>query len=418
MPFRGVRVTDWKVGPPDLEERDFQRFLVTRFFGASANQMLMVAVGWQMYDLTGSAWNLGLVGLFQFIPALLLTLPAGYLVDKYDRRYLLSTALMLQSLACIFLAVATAGHWVNRDLILGVCLIIGMAKAIQMPSTQALLPSLLPYHRLTRALSQNSAINKMAVVGAPALGGLVYAYSALGLYGLCTTILLIAFYCTISIRPLPRHDTTTVMDLSSLFAGFRFIWNHKIVLGACSLDLFATLLGSATALLPILAKDVLHTGPWGVGLLRAAMAVGGLSVAIAMTRYPIERRVGFRMFVAVAIYGIGMIILSRSTTLVLSCLALAISGAADTISVVLRQSLIQLETSDSMRGRVSAANSTFVGASNQLGEFRAGVTAEWLGATSALFAGAIGTMMVVAIWTRLFPDLARRDAMVEQSGIP
>jgi MFS family permease len=394
-----------------LAKRDFQRFLYARFLGTSANKMMLVALGWQMYDLTGSAFDLGLVGLFQFIPALMLTLPAGYLVDKLDKRYILAGSLLFQSLACVSLATATAGHWVSRELIFGVCLIIGTARSFQLPSQQAMIPSLLPSHMLTRALSQNSAVNKMAIVGGPALGGFIYAYSGIFLYWFCTALLFFSFFCIAAIRTLRIHKMESVMTLNSVFAGFNFIWKHKIVLGACSLDLFATVLGGAVALLPILAKDVLHTGSWGVGLLRAAAAAGGLTVAVAMARYPIERRVGFRMFAAVAVYGMAIIVLSQSTTLILSCAALAVSGAADTISGILRQSLIQLEVTDSMRGRVSAANSTFVLASNQLGEFRAGATADWLGAVNALMVGAVGSLLIVCIWTRLFPALARRDLM-------
>lgn len=407
---RSMRDQAETVGRANLA-RDLRRFLLSRFLGTSANQMLLVALSWQMYDLTNSAWDLGMVGLLQFLPGLLLTIPAGYLVDTVDRRAVLVASLVLQAMVACGLACASYGGWVDRGLILTLSIAIGVARALQMPSQQALLPSMVPYGVLPRALAQNAAVIKTAVVGGPALGGIIYAAGAPLLYGICTFLLALSIGFVLAVRPVVRAVARERVTIESLFGGFGFIWRHKIILGAMSLDLFAVILGGTTALLPIFAKDILHTGPWGLGLLRSAPALGGLGMAVLMTRFSIERHVGRRMFMAVAVYGLAMLVFSISTSLALSLFALAVGGCADTLSVVLRQSLIQLETHDGMRGRVSAVNATFVGASDQLGAFRAGASAEWLGAVSAVVVGAAGTLVVVVTWICLFPTLARRDRL-------
>jgi MFS family permease len=249
---------------------------------------------------------------------------------------------------------------------------------------------------------------KIAVIGGPALGGFLYATGAEVVYGLCTVASVASLAFVASIRraePLPREPVT----LRTLFAGFHFIWTHKIVLGAISLDLFAVLLGGATALLPIYAKDVLHTGPWGLGLLRSAPAMGALVMAVVIARASIERNIGRRMFVSVAIYGVAILVFAVSGNFILSMVALAVSGAADMVSIVIRQTLVQMQTPEEMRGRVSAVNSTFIGASNQLGEFRAGATAEYLGAVGSVILGGAGTLLIVMLWMRWFPELAKMD---------
>jgi MFS family permease len=386
----------------------FRHFLWTRLLGTFANQMLLVALAWQMYDLTASAWDLGLVGLVQFIPALVLTIPAGQLVDRVDRRLVLGFSLALQGVVALVLAWGTWGGWVQRDLILGLSVVLGIVRALQAPAQQAIVPSLVPREQLSRAMATSTAMMKMAVIGGPALGGFLYATGAEVVYGICTAASFASLGFVASIRradPLPREPVT----LKTLFAGFHFIWTHKIVLGAISLDLFAVLLGGATALLPIYAKDVLQTGPWGLGLLRSAPAIGALAMAAVMARAPLERHIGRRMFMSVAIYGVAILVFAVSTNFVLSMVALAVSGAADMVSIVVRQTLVQLETPEEMRGRVSAVNSTFIGASNQLGEFRAGATAEYLGAVGSVILGGAGTLAIVALWVRLFPPLARVD---------
>jgi MFS family permease len=390
---------------------NFRRFLIVRLLGTAAQQMILVALGWQMYELTASAWDLGLVGLVQFVPALALTIPAGQLVDRVDRRRVLTWALALQALVAGVLASASAWDWVNRELVLALGAVIGVARALQMPAQQALMPGLVSLAQLPRATATSSSVLQVAIIGGPALGGFVYTAGASVVYMLAFVMLGVSIGCVAAIRyersPMPR----TPITLASVFAGFRFIWANKVVLGAASLDLFAVLLGGAVALLPIFARDVLQTGPWGLGLLRAAPAAGAFAMAVALARSPLDRHVGRWMFGAVALYGVATFAFALSTVLVLSLAALALSGAADMISVVIRQTLVQLETPDPMRGRVSAVNATFIGASNQLGEFRAGAIAEWLGAVGSVVVGSIGTLVVVGAWMRLFPSLLQRDRM-------
>lgn len=393
--------------------RAFMRFWWARVAGTTGNQMLMVAVGWQMYELTGSAWDLGLVGLLQFLPALLLTLVAGHVADRYDRTRVLALCMAAQTVIALLLMAASHGHWASRGLLLWLSVALGMAKAFQMPAQQALVPSLVPTAVLPRALAFSSMGMQTAIIGGPALGGFIYVAGASVVYAVCAAAFVLAGVLFLHIGhphvPPPKEPVT----LTTVLAGFRFIWQRPVVLGAISLDLFAVLLGGAVALLPMFAKDVLHVGPWGLGLLRAAPAVGALCMSAVLTRWPITRRVGKVMFAAVAIYGVATLCFAVSTVFVLSMLALWVSGAADMVSVVIRQSLVQLETPDAMRGRVSAVNSIFIGASNQLGEFESGATAALLGPVGSVLLGGIGTLAVAALWMKLFPALAQRERLTE-----
>ncbi|MBT9527228.1 MAG: MFS transporter [Rhizobacter sp.] len=389
------------------------RFWWARVAGTTGNQMLMVAVGWQMYELTGSAWDLGLVGLLQFLPALLLTLVAGHVADRYDRTRVLALCMVAQTVVALLLMAASHGHWASRGLLLWLSVALGMAKAFQMPAQQALVPSLVPTAVLPRALAFSSMGMQTAIIGGPALGGFIYVAGASVVYAVCALSFVLAGVLFLRIGhphvPPPKEPVT----LATVLAGFKFIWQRPVVLGAISLDLFAVLLGGAVALLPMFAKDVLHVGPWGLGLLRAAPAVGALCMSAVLTRWPITRRVGKVMFAAVAIYGVATLCFAVSTVFVLSMLALWVSGAADMVSVVIRQSLVQLETPDAMRGRVSAVNSIFIGASNQLGEFESGATAALLGPVGSVLLGGIGTLAVAALWMKLFPALAQRERLTE-----
>ena len=402
--------------PPPRFSAGFRNFLWTRLLGTTANQMLMVALAWQMYDLSGSAWDLGMVGLMQFVPALLLTLPAGQWVDRVDRRGVLALSLVLQALAASLLAWATLRGWVDRPLIFGMCIVLGAARALQMPSQQAIVPALVSVEELPRAFAATSTLLKLAVIGGPVLGGFLYAFGAAVAYLACLVFLVVSTAYIAAIPRIPPSPEPQPVSLDSLFAGFAFIWRKKPVLGAISLDLFAVLLGGATALLPIYAKDILHTGPWGLGLLRAAPAVGALAIGLLLARRPLARHVGRRMFVAVAIYGISIVVFGLSRDFTLSLVALAIGGGADMVSVVIRQTLVQLDTPDAMRGRVSAVNSVFIGASNELGEFRAGSIGEWLGPVGATVVGGVGTLLVAGFWFRLFPVLARRDRLLQRGA--
>lgn len=390
----------------------FRHYLWTRLFGTSANQMLMVALAWQMYDLTGRAWDLGLVGLMQFLPALLLTIPAGQLVDRVDRRAVLATSLAIQSVVALVLTWGSISGWVGRDLIFVLCVAMGVARALQMPAQQAIVPALVPASQLPRAFALSATFLKIAIIGAPALGGFIYALGPAAVYGLSFSLLAVSLAFVASIQRIPVARPTEQVSLATLFAGFGFIWHKKPVLGAISLDLFAVLLGGATALLPIYAKDVLDTGAWGLGLLRGASSAGALLMALVLARRPLQRHVGRRMFVAVAVYGLAIIVFAVSHNFMLSFLALAVSGGADMVSVVIRQTMVQLDTPDAMRGRVSAVNSTFIGASNELGEFRAGSVAEWIGPLGAVLVGGVGTLIVAGLWFKLFPSLAHRDRLM------
>ncbi|HSD39716.1 MAG TPA: MFS transporter [Rhodocyclaceae bacterium] len=396
-----------------FRHRPFVSFWLGRVFTSMSNNMLAVAVGWQMYDLTHSAMDLGLVGLVQFAPALLLTLVVGHVADRYDRRKIITLCLALQTLVIGVLIASTHYDWISRDLILFCSLLIGTAKAFQMPTQQALAPLVVPIEVLPRAMAMSSSGVQFAIIVGPAFGGFLYATGANTVYSLCCALTLISAICFLTVKidhkPAAREPAT----LRSIFAGLDFIWHRKAVLGAISLDLFAVLLGGATALLPIFARDILFVGPVGLGMLRSAPAVGALTTSIWLARKPIQRRVGKVMFGAVAIYGVATLVFAFSKVFLLSLVALVITGAADMVSVVIRQSLVQLETPNEMRGRVSAVNSIFIGASNQLGEFESGTTAALWGAVTSVAIGGIGTLVVVAAWMKNFPELTKRERLVQ-----
>jgi MFS family permease len=391
--------------------RSFLLFFLSRFATTTASQMVMVVIGWQMYDLTHSAFNLGLVGLCQFLPAVALTLVVGQVVDRYDRRQVLAWCLAGQLMIVLWLIVATLGGWVTRDAILVASLGLGATRAFQMPTQQALGPLLVPLEVLPRALATTAAGSQCALILGPALGGFIYVAGAQVVYIVSAVLFAAAVTLATMIHlehaPMAREPVSA----QSLFAGITFIWNRKEVLGAISLDLFAVLLGGAVALLPIFAKDILHVGPWGLGLLRAAPAAGAVLMSVYLAQFPIERAAGKMMFASVAIYGLATIVFALSSSFIVSLVALACTGAFDMVSVVIRQALVQLETPNEMRGRVSAVNSIFIGASNQLGEFESGITAGWFGAVPSAVIGGIGTLLVVGAWMKMFPALAQRQRL-------
>ena len=395
--------------------RAFMRFWFARLAGTAGNQMLMVAVGWQMYDLSGSAWDLGLVGLVQFLPALALALFAGHAVDRFPRTRILGACMLTQACVAAFLAWASARDGASRDLLLGLSFVLGAVKAFQLPAQQALVPQLVPAPLLPRALAFSSAGMQGAIIVGPAVGGFVYVAGAAAVPLICAGLFAIAGTLVAGVNTSTARQRAEPLSLQTLFAGVRFVRQRPVILGAISLDLFAVLLGGATALLPIFAKDILSVGPWGLGLLRAAPAAGALALAAALTRWPVTRRAGPTLLAAVAVYGTATLAFALSTHLVLSLLALAIGGAADMISVVIRQSLVQLDTPNEMRGRVSAVNSVFIGASNQLGEFESGATAAWFGAVGSVVLGGVGTLLVALAWLKLFPGLVARDHLVQSN---
>jgi len=393
-----------------LAQRQFMRFWLARIFGVSAHQMLMLAISWHMYELTGSAWDLGLVGLFQFIPALVMALPAGHVIDRLHRGRIFATCMLVLALVAVVLGVATWQAQASRELIFVVAWVLGVTRAFQMPAQQAITPLLVPKHLFQRAIALSSTGVEVSVIGGPAIGGVLYLSGALTVYSVCAVLFTLSMLLTLWVRyeHVVRRNSLT---WQSLFAGVAFVWERKVLLGAISLDLFAVLLGGATALLPIFARDILHVGPDGLGLLRAAPAAGALCMSIIITRWPIQRQVGYKLLAAVAVFGLTSSVFGISDSFVLSLAALAVTGAADNISVVTRLTLMQLETPDEMRGRVAAVNGVFIGASNELGEFESGLTAALWGPVASVVAGGVGTVLIAVSWLKLFPALARRDKL-------
>jgi MFS family permease len=394
-----------------LPHRDFLRFWCARLAGTCASQMLMVAIGWQMYDLTRSAWDLGLVGLLQFLPALALVLITGDVVDRHHRARVAAVCVGAQAVVALVLALSPWTGVSQRGLLLGLSVVLGTTKAFQMPAQQALAPLLVPQSLLPRAMAFAAAGMQMAIIAGPAIGGLLYIAGSTAVYASCGLLFAVAAALFLHVHhasPPPRERASW----QTLLAGVVYVRSNPVVLGAISLDLFAVLLGGATALLPMFAKDLLHVGPWGLGLLRGSPAAGALAMSLALSRWPITRRAGPRMLWAVAVYGGATAMFGVSTSFVLSMLALAVTGAADMVSIVVRQSLVQLETPDTMRGRVSAVNSVFIGASNQLGEFESGATAALLGPVGSVLLGGAGSIVIALMWWRYFPALARRDQLM------
>ena len=395
-----------------LAQRAFVQLWLARLASVAAAQMLMVAVGWQMYCLTGSAWDLGLVGLLQFAPAVPLALVAGHVIDRHHRGRIVALCLAVQVLVALLLCAGSAAGFASRGLLLAVSVLLGCVRAFQMPAQQALTPLLVPPALLPRALAASSAGLQGAIIAGPALGGLIYAAGAAATYGTCAVLFAIGCVLCVALRYEHTAPPEAPVNWQTLLAGVHFVRRHKVVLGAISLDLFAVLFGGAVALLPMFAKDILHTGPWGLGLLRSAPAAGALLMSAVLTRWPVRRRTGPVLLGAVAVYGLATLAFGVSSNFTLSLVALAISGGADMVSVVIRSTLVQLETPDAMRGRVSAVNSVFIGASNQLGEFESGATAALLGPVGSVMLGGVATLLVAGLWLRLFPALAQRDALL------
>ncbi len=397
-----------------LAQRRFMRYWVSRLTGNLANQMLLVAIAWQMYEITGSAWDLGLVGLYQFVPALLLTLVAGQVADRFNRGHIILACFVAQAVTSAVLWLAAVDGWLHRELLLVLSIVLGAARAFQMPAQQALLPLLVTERLFPRAMAFSAGGLQVSVMGGPALGGFLFAAGAPVVYGVCLGLMLLACGLMLRVKIAPVAPSREPVTLDTVLAGLVFVWRRKLLLGAISLDLFAVLLGGATALLPIYAKDILMVGPWGLGLLRAAPALGALVMSVVLTRWPLQEKVGRKLLLSVAVFGVAIMVFAVSTSFWLSMAALALSGAADMVSVVIRQTLVQLETPDEMRGRVSAVNTIFIGASNQLGEFESGATAALMGPVAAALVGGLGTLGVALLWGRWFPSLARRNRLTRE----
>ena len=375
--------------------------------------MLMVALAWQMYDLTSSAWDLGLVGLYQFCPALVLSLWAGHVADRFPRKNIVMITWFLQAVVVLGVVLAMGQDALTRDFLLFVSLVLGTVRAFQNPAQQAILPTLVETRHLPRAMALNSMGYQASVMAGPAIGGLLFAINGTSVYVACLILYAMSAFWLLRLRtsqlPMQEGDTVT---MESVLAGVVYVWRSKVILGSITLDLFAVLLGGATALLPIYAKDILHVGPFGLGLLRAAPAVGALMVSLYLTRWPLKHKVGRYLFGSIAVFGFATFVFALSESFVLSLIALLISGAADMVSVVIRHTIVQLETPENMRGRVSAVNTVFVGASNQLGEFESGATAAWFGPVPAVVLGGLGTVFVDVLWSFMFKTLYQRDQLV------
>jgi MFS family permease len=390
--------------------RSFVLFWCARTLTVAAYMAQTIGIGWQIYDLTGSAFDLGLVGLVQFLPFVALPLLIGQIADRYDRAVVVRMCQIVKALAAAALAIGTYKGWLSRDAILAILFVTGVARAFEVPTMLTMVPGLVPKLLLPRAIAASAAANQTAIICGPALGGLIYSFGPTILYGLCTAVF-IAAAVMISLVRMQQVQERKPVTLESVFAGFSYIRSRPIVLGAISLDLFAMLLGGVTALLPIFARDILETGPWGLGLLRSAPAIGALLVSVALARYALTRRVGPILFSTTVVFGLSIVVFALSTSLLLSIAALAIYGATDAISVVIRHSLVQLQTPNDMLGRVMAINSMFTGTSSTLGEFRAGAVAAAFGAVTSVAIGGVGAILVALLWMRFFPDLRHVDAM-------
>jgi len=370
-------------------------------------QMQSVAVGWQVYATTGSAFDLGLVGLVQFVPMVLLALVAGQAADRLDRRAIAATCQAVESVAAATLAIGTASGWIGREAIFALVAVVGAARAFEMPTLQALLPGLVDRPLLQRAVAGSASVNQTAQITGPALGGVLYAFGPAVAYGTASVLFLLASLFASRIRQAERPRLREPLTLVSLFSGLVFIRGRPVLLGMMSLDLFAVLLGSSVALLPIYARDILHTGPWGLGLLRSGPAIGALGMSLWLARHPLRSHVGTTLFAGLGGFGLATVVFAVSTSLPLSLAALVAVGASDMVGVVIRTSVLQLQTPDAMRGRVSAVNAVFISASNRLGDFESGTVAALIGAVGSVLVGGVGTVLVALLWTRLFPQLTR-----------
>ncbi len=404
-----------------LRHRPFLLYVAARGLSEFAAQIFAVAVGWHIYALTGSAFSLGLAGLLEFLPTALFIFIAGHVADRFDRRRVAQACQLLSGITLALLAWGTLAGWLTLPQIFTAILALGVAGAFESPAVASLLPAVAPPRLLQRGTAVATAVFQVAMISGPALGGFSYALSPGLPYAIAAVLSIMAMVLNGLIATPARLISSQVPDRSSLFAGVGFVRRNPAILGTISLDLFAVLLGGATALLPIYARDILHTGPAGLGILRAAPAVGALVMSVALARHTLKRRVGLRMFQAVIVFGAATIVFAVSRSMALSVGALLILGAADTVSMVIRISLVQLRTPDAMRGRVGAVNYLFVNASNQLGAFESGTLAGFVGAMPAALIGGIGTIFIALLWMRLFPslrDVERLEGAAEPEAAP
>ena len=404
---------------------NFVSYTLARFFIVVALEMQSVAVGWQVYEITKRPLDLGYVGLAQFLPGFALFLFAGHAADLYDRRKLLmwcygGFALCSALLLAISWRAPQSAHSIYFVLVL-----LGIFRCFNWPASRALLPQLVPEEHFSNAVAWTASTFQIATIAGPAIGGIAYALfrGPEGVYAIAVTVSILSTILTLRIHPRtasPERDLAEKEPLSlrTVLAGFRFIWEKKLILGSISLDMFAVLLGGAVALLPVYARTILHTGPWGLGLLRSAPGVGAALMAIVVAHRPIRRRAGLTMLFSVAAFGVLTIVFGVSHSLIVSLVALFLLGASDMVSVIIRATLIQVATPDEMRGRVNAVDMLFIGVSNELGEFESGLTAQWFGTVPAVVLGGVGTLLVIATWAWLFPELREADQLTVAELVP
>jgi MFS family permease len=398
--------------PIIFKNRSYVLFLAARISTALAFQMLTIAVGWQIYKITQQPFYLGLVGLVQFLPMLLLTLPSGFAADHFDRKLIIFFSQIVVGIGILFLAIGSYSGWITEESILVIVFFIGTANAFQGPPMQALLPNIVEKDVFPRAAALAASAFQFAVIIGPALGGMLYYFGPDVVYFVSGVLSLLTSFIIIFISIRNEQSKSEPKTIKSVFLGISFIKSKPVILGAISLDLFAVLFGGATALLPVYASKILMIGPFGLGLLRSAPAVGALIMSVYLARNPLKKKVGHIMFIAVICFGLSTIIFAISKSFLLSMAALFVLGASDVISVVIRSTLVQMETPDSMRGRVSSVNLMFIGTSNQLGEFESGLTAAIFGGVvPAVLVGGIGTIVVVLLWMKLFPELLHVDKL-------
>lgn len=411
---KGVNLILLPSGDSLFKQPSFRNYWVSRILASTSFQMLSVAIGWQMYDLTHDAFSLGLVGLAQFIPMVLLTFIVGQIADNYDRRKIVFICLTIEAVIAGLLLYGNIGGWLGREAILAAAAVLGACRAFEGPTSAALLPQLVTKKILQQAISLSTTAGQTSQILGPMIGGLLFSLGASYVYSTATVALLVGAILTYMIHA--EHEfvrKSEPVSLRSIFLGLEFIYRHPVILGTISLDLFAVLLGGATALLPIYAQDILHTGPWGLGLMRTAPAVGALLVSLVLAYYPLKNNIGLKLFGALAVFGLATMLFALSSNLIVSLVALLLIGGSDVISVVIRSSLVQLQTPDEMRGRVNAVNSLFIGTSNQLGEFESGTLAGLMGTVPAAFIGGVGTIIVAGLWMYLFPSLRKIRSLSE-----
>lgn len=395
--------------------QNFRLFQVARFCVVLATEMQSVAVGWQIYETTRRPLDLGLVGLAQFLPVILLFLVSGHVVDRFNRRNILVLCYCGFALCSTLLLIVAFRAPRSIGLIYAVLVLLGVVRSLNGPAGRAILPQLVPEDHFPSAVAWASSVFQTATILGPAVGGVAYAafHGPAAVYATAAVSSTVAVLATLRIKTTVKPRPREPVNLDTVLAGFKYIWREKLILGSISLDLFAVLLGGAVALLPVFAQEILKTGPWGLGLLRSAPAVGAASMALFLAYRPLRRKAGRSMLWCVAGFGVCTVLFGISHNLALSLAALVLVGATDMVSVIVRGTLIQVATPDEMRGRVNAVDMIFIGASNEFGQFESGLTAHWFGTVPAVVLGGLGTLVVTALWAWAFPELRHADRLTD-----